>query len=113
MKNGVRSPTRSSAAIMQLDWSTADDIPVLSANLVLAQGSGEEVFLWFGRATPPATSAVLQGEQLAEYTRNTSVPVQPIARLVVPVSVAKNLMQVLQANLDANASSPEAEEGDE
>ena len=103
-------PSNSQSAetvFMKVDWSALDEIPLQSVNVFLAQGIGEdEVALWFGRIEPPVAAA-LPGKRWEDEER---IPVHPGARLTMSRRVARNLMAVLRANLEAEAA--EAEEGE-
>ena len=93
---------------VQLDWSAADAVPVLPANLVLVQTVGAEVILSFGHAPPPIAMASIANEQLGEYLREHRVPVQHVARFTLPVPIATVLMKFLKAHLPDEA---DAEQG--
>ena len=87
---------------MTLDWSVGSDAPAHPVNVVLAQGSGEEVILTFGHAPPPIETATMTNEQTADFLKDHPVKVLQITRLTLPERVAKLLMVILQANLSGN-----------
>lgn len=77
-----------------VDWSAAVGAPVQPANLVLVQGSEDEVFLTFGYAAPPIAMAMM-----TDGGRVEPVKVQGVSRVSLPRRVAKVLADGLQAGI--------------
>ena len=88
-----------------LDWSGAASAPVQPANVVLVQGSEDEVFLTFGYAAP----------SIAMITRSDSddaepVEVQAVTRVSLPLRVARVLAARLHVGVTVQeASAPKQE----
>lgn len=86
-----------------LDWSDVAGSPVQPANVILVQGSEDEVFLTFGYAAPSIAMAVGDGERVA-------VKIQQVSRVSLPLRVAKVLARRLQAGVIAHETTIQKEE---
>jgi hypothetical protein len=84
---------------MPLDWSDAAGAPVQPANLVLVQGTEDEVFLTFGYAAPPIAMAI---QKMSDGDHAVPVKVQGGSRVSLPMRVAKELAGRLQAGVTAH-----------
>lgn len=87
---------------VRLDWSAGSGAPVRPANVVLMQGSGEQVILTFGHAPPPIETATMTNEQTADFLKEHPIEVSQVVRVTLSESVAKILLATLQANLSEN-----------
>ena len=83
-----------------LDWSGADDVPVIPANTFLMQGVGDEVILLFGHAPPPVATAYMdEAAKTAYFSDGHRVRVTQIVRLSVTTDVAKSISKVFEMNV--------------
>jgi len=80
---------------IRVDWSAADRLPILAANLVLVQQTPHEFILTFGALAPPVTTAPITEEQ----ARGMNLAAQPIARILLPPGRAVELLQALQQQI--------------
>lgn len=79
-------------------WIGLDDVPVHYANQFVCQFQPDEFILSIGNLTPP----MLLGppdEQQKQLQQLAYVPIRPIARIAMTPSRLRELIQVLQQNL--------------
>jgi hypothetical protein len=80
---------------VQLDWSAAEKLPVMAANVFFIQQTGQEFIITLGFASPP----IIQGPLTAEQAKGLKLAPQPIARFAVPPSRAVELLQLLNQQI--------------
>lgn len=96
-------------------WIGPEDIPILHANAFVSQFDPqtlESLTLTVGQMTPPAIMGATEEEREEQARQITFVPIKPIVRLALTPARAKELIAILQANLDqlAIAADMRAEE---
>ena len=92
---------------MSLDWSS-EKPDTQMANAVQVHRFGESVILSLGIALPPLALTGMSPSEVTEYLKTNKVPVHQVRRTVLPVPVARELMELVQANLpDLPADSAE------
>jgi hypothetical protein len=72
-----------------LEWTDADDIPILYANQVMISHAGPEFFIQFGVVLPPSTA-----DELPD-----SLVIKPQVRIVVAREAMPAIVQAMNDNL--------------
>jgi hypothetical protein len=80
---------------IRVDWSAAERLPILAANLVLVQQTPHELILTFGTLAPPVTTTPITPEQ----AQGMILAAQPVARILLPPGRAVELLNALQQQL--------------
>jgi hypothetical protein len=80
---------------IQVDWSTADNLPIMASNIVLVQQTPHEFILTFAATVPPIITEPITPEQ----ARGMKVTAQPIARIAFAPGRLVELLQTLQQQL--------------
>ena len=83
---------------VKVDWSAAEDLPVMASNVFLIQQTGQEFLITFGSAVPPIFETQPTPEQLAKIK---SIKAKPIIRMALTPGRAVELLQHLQQQLTA------------
>lgn len=86
-------------------WQGADDVPIVLANQLAAQGFQGNAILTFGQVAPPLFAGTPE-QQAAQARELESIPVRTLARLVIPAGQLREIVETLQttlATLDAEA----------
>jgi len=80
---------------IRVDWSAADRLPILAANLVLVQQTQQEFVITFGALAPPVTPKPITPEEASKM----QLAAQPIARILLSPGRAVELFQALQQQI--------------
>jgi hypothetical protein len=83
---------------LKVDWTAADDLPVMASNVFLIQQTGQEFLLTFGSAVPPTFEAPPTPEQLANLR---TIKARPIVRMALTPGRIVELLQNLQQQIAA------------
>jgi hypothetical protein len=92
--DGFMSATPPAQVQIRVDWSAAERLPILAANLVLVQQT-PPVILTFGTLAPPVTTTPITPEQ----AQGMILAAQPVARILLPPGRAVELLNALQQQL--------------
>jgi hypothetical protein len=82
---------------IQVDWSSAEQLPMLAANIVMVQQGQHEFILTFGAVAPPITTVPLT----VEDAKKIKLKAQAVARLVLSPGRVVELIEVLRQQLNA------------
>jgi hypothetical protein len=85
----------------KIKWDPDSLDPIRPANVAFVQGIEDEVVLSFGCVAPHLAMVALNEEQVQEFTKEHSLDLEHATRFILPVRVARVLMEHLKANLDA------------
>ena len=83
---------------VRVDWSAADDLPVMASNVFLIQQTGQEFLITFGTAVPPIFESPPTSEQLKSIQ---SIKAKPIVRLALTPGRIVELLGHLQQQIAA------------
>ena len=92
---------------VNIDLSRAPSVPTQPVNMVLVQGTGDELFLSLGHFSPPLVMAIMGEEQMSQYMEANPVTLQQLARFSMSPTTARELAKRLQQAL-GDASSEAA-----
>ena len=81
------------ALTLKIDWSAADDLPVMASNIFLIQQTGQEFLITFGSAVPPIFETSPTAEQIANLS---TIKAKPIIRMALTPGRIVELLQNLQ-----------------
>jgi hypothetical protein len=83
-----------------LVWVGIDETPIVFANQVLAQFFSEEFVLTFGQSFPPPILGATEEERRKQAEELPYVAVRPVARLSLNERRMRELVDILQKNLE-------------
>ena len=85
-------------ANLALDWSAADEAPILPANTFWVQTLGSDAIVTFGHAAPPAETSGMDASQMETYLEENRVKVRQVVRVLLSRHAAERLAEYLKAN---------------
>jgi hypothetical protein len=80
---------------VQIDWSVAEKLPVMAANVFFIQQTGQEFIITVGFTSPP----MVQGPLTAEQAKALKLTPQPIVKFAMPASRVVELLQLLNQQI--------------
>ena len=83
-----------------LVWVGLDETPIVFANQVLAQFFTDEFVLSFGQSFPPPILGATDEERRKQAEEIAFVSVRPVARLSLNERRMRELVDILQKNLE-------------
>lgn len=89
------TPPHPATVQIQVDWSAADELPIMAVNMVLVQQTPHEFLLTFGAGVPPITAVPLTPEQ----AKGMKIVARPVARVSLSPGRLVELLQTLQQQL--------------
>lgn len=93
-------PTSPLEVQLQGHWESADDVPIVLANQLLAQVIHGNAVLTFGQAVPPVLGGTPE-QQAAQARELESIPIRTLARFAVPIGPLREIAAALQSTLAA------------
>jgi hypothetical protein len=88
---------------LPLVWLGPEDVPILYINAVVSQFDAQtmdSLIVTLGQLTPPAIVGATLEERREQADQIAYVPVKPVVRLGLTEARARELVAILQANLD-------------
>lgn len=111
MAKKTKQPAEKRAYAVPIRWEIPDDLEVLWASNFVVQHSLREFILSFFQAPPPLL--IEPTEEELEAATKEGYPAKAVARIALTPPAVKELIQILQTNLDNFISVMEEELGEE
>jgi hypothetical protein len=87
---------------LPLVWLGPEDVPILFINAVVSQFDPQmdSLILTLGQLTPPAIVGATPEERQAQVDQIAYVPIKPVVRVGLTEARGRELVAILQSNLD-------------